>query len=234
MAEYDFKTQELLEVQKSHLKVDRELKAEREALSKLRALSKEFITTGSTSTVRSFFEIFIKSFESKQWEYVSYLQHHLFGRVDEYYYLLWEEISETQLEQMKATINTTEIDIPATFDSSISALKLLRLTQYSKEREKKIIYLQHIIEDSHFDFVDYLPNCSKVDSSEVKKSFTSLYRKLCNAVHQSGARFSGDADFLLPRASDEFTVPEVYAMATIVKASGFNPIYPSGEESVGK
>lgn len=72
--------------------------------------------------------------------YVSYLQHHLFGKVDDYYYLMWDEISDTQLVQMKATINSAEIDIPSSYDVSISALNLLRQTQYSKEREKKVVY----------------------------------------------------------------------------------------------
>lgn len=41
IVEHDFKIQELLEVQKSHLKVDHELIVEREALNKFRVLSKE-------------------------------------------------------------------------------------------------------------------------------------------------------------------------------------------------
>ncbi len=67
----------------------------------------------------------------------------------------------------------------------------------------------------------------RASDEDVRTAIKDVYDKLSNEIHQIGARFENNGIFVLPR-SDKYSEAEVFALATVVKEAGLDPLYPTG------
>jgi hypothetical protein len=73
------------------------------------------------------------------------------------------------------------------------------------------------------------PDGPLVEEYILRDAVKKIYATLTYEVHQVGARFRGDTEFILPRATPPITVADVYAYASIVQTFGFTVVYPQAD-----
>ena len=188
---------------------------------------KVFVGSGTSTIIRSFYEVYMTTFESGLWRLVIFLYNHLNPAEpynDSMYHGLLERIG-TSHDLMTWKLQ----EVNDVYDRCYEVTLFLKSihNMYGRERKEKIReYYADVVEP-----ITELSDCPRVEVDAVRQALKSVYVKLCNDVHQAGARF-GDEDgtFMLPRASDILSLDVVYAYATIVRDVGLTPKYPTFNE----
>ena len=109
------------------------------------------------------------------------------------------------------------------YTENVDAFLFLRSIRDMVGLEKKQAYFRRIADT--IKVITDIDNLNHVDEMDVRKALRSIYGALSDSIHQAGARFTGNEQFVLPKAIPLITVPQVYAFASIVQEVGFVPVY---------
>lgn len=188
---------------------------------------KAFAGTGSKTIIRSFVELYLKQYEDKLWMNANDLVYNLFGSNAESKPLqMLKNTNDDYLAEMKYLgVDGNIYPIDNYFQRHVEQILFLRSVKRIRSSERKSKLLERI--SNEITIVSDLPNCTAVDANKVKEAIVDIYGILSDEIHQAGARFGANDEFLLPKAEAPITIPQIYALASIVQALGFRPVYGS-------
>jgi hypothetical protein len=107
----------------------------------------------------------------------------------------------------------------------LQELSIRGLPRYEKLREIRFHYSANVSLPSN---IPNLPTVSTVGDGRILSSLATIFNKLSDEIRQASCRFDGDrGNFILPRATGQITVADIYAFAIIIKEAGLNPVYPN-------
>jgi hypothetical protein len=199
----------------------------KDQVSQLGNTVKAFADTGSCAIIRSFYEIVIANYRNQLWQlarslWIWVFQAEWFGDVN----VLGDLPNDIDLMALQFTYEGKTVIIPPEYKSNAKSVIFLRTLTGMPEKEKKEEFRTHFAYNTP-EVVDTLENSTKIHPDVVRESLAGIYKTLCYDDHQSGARFEGACDFILPKANSVRSIATIYAFATIVKVAGLNPIYPT-------
>lgn len=207
---------------------DNELHEKDSRITVLVDSAKLYYGTGAKTIIRSIYEVVLKRFENNIWMSARSLYRYVYQiDVEDSAILMW---NAHELQLAKASHNI--------FDESINeilAIQNIYLDGVSDSGDVQWRKRAYQLEQLRFYYSEkvevqtLMENCNTVIEGDVRKSLETIYKKLCDEVHQAGSYFSDDS-VVLPRASDNLNLADIYAFATIVKDAGFKPRYPQQQE----
>jgi hypothetical protein len=188
-----------------------------------------YVSTASVSISRSLLESYLKTVEDKLWNDVWNL--HVYLRLSHNHDpLSLNGTNEAQLMQnLYVGEDGQEYAIPNDCLGLVASLSFLRSIRGERSSNRKSHLLEKISGD--IQIITNLENCVDAVKEEVVIEIKSLYNTLSQEIHTSGARFGPDIQFILPKIGGTFTRSIVYAIASIVNAIGFQPIYDTTDTS---
>jgi hypothetical protein len=139
--------------------------------------------------------------------------------------------SDIELRQRQVDIGGERVAIEPSYEKNCELARFLRqvsLVVSSKEKMEmwRARYAAEVA------VVTKLDGCGMQPEDCVREALTTIFSVLSDEVHQASARFESDGSFLLPRASTVFTIPQIFAMASIVKDAGLTPKYPDAKDVI--
>jgi hypothetical protein len=227
--------QEMPELFRDHMKLLLESQETMQELARVRVqyhaateTMRVQMSTGTTTIIRSLFQVAISKIKDEAWRAVSDLYTHIYNEQAPYDVLACLPTDADLITHVVTFTNGSTHTIDEGYYRNCSAVVFLREISNLPSKEKSVRwrarYAAEVPVLTTLEGVNYQPE------EEVRRALESIFGVLSDEVHQAAARFETDGNFYLPRAGSAFSFAQILAMASIVASNGLVPKYPTAEE----
>jgi hypothetical protein len=176
-------------------------------------------------------EVTIKKFEDKLYYEVIELYALYFGSC-------YDSLASGDLLNAFTLEDINHIKLDGRYNGYLDALEFLRSIRDLPRGQKLHKIRLHYSERAELPGnIAELPSMSVVGEDKVRSALGQIFSKLSDDIHQASYRFDNESgNFILPRATGNITIADVYAFATIVIEAGLTPVYPTAakEQSIAQ
>lgn len=130
----------------------------------------------------------------------------------------------TDRELMQRRVDKNDFIIDNVYEWNCDLVVFMRKVMQVSSKERMVLWRERYSEQVKV--ITKLEGCGMQSEESVRAALATIFSVLSDEVHQASARFEGDGSFLLPRAGTVFTIPQIFAMASIVSGVGLTPVYP--------